>query len=372
MTRPQISVTISEALARRGNETPTGTAFLIYAHAAGPLTPTLCRSAADATAASVPDATAALVGDCLAEGAPGVYILRAAAVDVAAVTQPEWATALAKLTVDLGAGQVLIPGVSTAAAYAALIAHAAATGRCVLLDTTATPTPATVASTAAGLAAGNGAERATIVTPWVTCPGPGGTTHDTPGSVIAAGRAAAGDAAIGHANQAPAGLQRGGAGVSQRGITVTKLFTDTETDTMYDAGVNAIRMVRGKPTLMGWASVTDDDLFHQLNAGRICMQMVSQLSSIAEVFLFRQIDGRGHLYAELEGALRGYLQPLWTADALYGATADDAFSVDVAGVNNPTTAAAGELHAAIEARLSQHAEKVIFNVVVATAEGAAA
>lgn len=373
MSRPQITVTVSEAVARPGADSSTGTAFLVYAGATGNITtPVVCSSVADAAATSAPAPIAAWVGDCLNEGAPAVVLLRAAAVDASAVTQTEWATALAKLTADLGPGQVCIPGVATAAAYAALLAHGDATGRTVLLDAVSVPTASALATTAAGLAASAGATRAAFITPWVTVPASGGTTRDVPGSLIAAGLAARGDARVGHANQAPAGLHDGGAGVSARGTAVTKVFLDSEVDALYDAGVDTIRMVLGRPTLMGWDALTTDAVFHQLNAGRTAMQLVDGITAVCSQFEFRQIDGRGHLYAELEGALRGYLQPLWQADALYGATATDAFDVEVASVNNPTTAAAGELHASVAAALTQHAEKVIIDVVISTASAGAA
>lgn len=370
MTRPQINVSITQAVARRGDESSTGTAFIVYAGATGPTDPVRCLTAADALTAAVPAPMAAWVGDCLAEGAPSVVVVKAAAVDAAAVTQPEWAAGLAKLTSNLGPGQVTIPGVATAAAYSALLAHAALTGRVPLLDATATPTASALVTTATGLAAAGGAERSGLITPWYTVPAAAGATRDVPGSLMAAGLAARGDARVGHANHAPAGLHDNGAGVSSRGIAVTKAFTDAEVDALYDAGVSVIRPIRGNPTLMGWTSLADSDLFHQLNIGRMAMQIVSGVSSVMDLFLFRQIDGKGHLYAELAGALRGYLQPLWSSDALYGETADQAFDVDVTSVNTPTTAAAGQLNASVSVALTPHTEKVVINVSASLADAA--
>jgi hypothetical protein len=373
MSRPQIVVNVSAALQRRGAPTDTGRAFMVYAGAGGPSTPTRCLSAADASAASVPATQAAWVGDGLRQGAPEVWVLRAAAVDPDAVTQPEWATALAKLTNEFGPGQVFIPGVDTAAAYAALIAHAdAMPSRCVLLDGASDVTADTAAAAAAGLAASNGAERAGMIAPWVTVPGEAGTTHDVPGSVIAAGLAARGDAIVGHTNHAPAGRQGRDAGVVTKGIDTTVHYTNTELDTLHDAGVSVIRQDRGEPTLYGWVSVSDDARFRQLNWGRTHMLLGTGVAALVEQFLFRQIDGQGKLFAELEGALRGYLQPLWQKDALYGETADDAYDVDTFSVNTETTVQAGELHAAVEVSLSAHTEKVVIDVVTNIAEGVAA
>lgn len=375
MSRPQIVVNVTAALQRRGAPAYTGVAFMVYAGASGPTAPTKCLSAADALAAGVPAVQAAWVGDALTQGAPSVYVLRAEAVDTSAVTEAEWVTALALLTPDYGPGQVLIPGVNTAAAYDALLAHSAATKRCVLLDGARDASAATLTAAAAGLAAGDGAERAGLIAPWVTVPGAAGVAREVPGSVIAAGRAAAGDARVGHANHAPAFDQGVGAGQVQRGIAVTKSFTAAEQDTLHDAGVSIIREVRGTPTLYGWVSVSSDDRFRQLNWGRMHMQLFYGISALVEQFLGRQIDGQGKLFAELEGALRGYFLPLWARDpnpALFGATADDAFDVDTRTPNSASTIQAGELHGLAAVSLSPHTEKVVIDVTTTIAEGVAA
>lgn len=374
MTRPHIIVNVSGVLPRRGAPTETGTAFLVYAGATGPLVPTVCLSAADATTAAVPDAMAATVGDALEQGAPKVIVLRAAAVDSAAVTQPEWALALAKLTKDFGPGQVLTPGVSSAAAYAALLAHAAAfPTRDVFLDGASNAVAATLATTAAGLAAAAGAERAGVFAGWVPVPAPGDTTRNIPGSVAAAGLAARGDAAAGHANQAPIFDQGRSIGVVRRGTGVTMAYTDAEADTLYDAGVNTFRLVGGVPTLTGWRSVGDDPVFKQLNVGRLAMQLASGLEIVMLKFLGRQIDGKGRLFAEVGGAIRGYLLALYNLGALFGETADDAFDVDCSDQNNPPVdVEAGKLHAAAAVSASPHTEQITIDVLTAIAEGVAA
>lgn len=372
MSRPQIVVNIKAALQRRGAPTDTGVAFMVYAGAGGPSAPTKCLSAADALAAGVPAVQAAWAGDVLTQGAPSVYVLRAAAVDATAVTEAEWKAALALLSDDFGPGQVFIPGVSTSAAHAALLDHAATTQRTVLLDGAKNAAATALAATASGLAAGAGAERAGLIAPWATVPGAAGVAREVPGSVIAAGLAARGDARVGHANHAPAFDQGVGAGVVQNGIAVTAAYTNAELDTLHDAGVSVIRNIRGVPTLYGWVSVSSDDRFRQLNWGRMHMQLFFGITSLLERFLGRQIDGEGKLFAEVDGALRGYFLPLWTAGALYGATADDAFDVDTRTPNTGATAQAGELHGISAVSLSPHTEKVVIDTTTTIAEGVAA
>ncbi|MSZ75523.1 MAG: hypothetical protein F2667_00280 [Actinobacteria bacterium] len=372
MPRPQTTVTVSPALARRGTATDTGLCFLLYAGATGTLTPVECYSAADATTSNAPAAIAAWVGDVLEQGAPKVILLRAAAVNAAAVTQAEWTTALALLTPAYGPGQVIAPGVSSAAVRAALLAHAAANGnRTVFLDIDRVDTAATGAAAATGLAAAGGATRAGMFAGWAIVPATGGTTRELPASLVAAGLVARGDAYNGHANHAPASDQGRGAGVVTRGIGVVTGYSDADTDTLYNAGVNTIRMVNGAPTMTGWVSVSSDSRYRQLNWGRLDMQVAAAAVALMYQFQHQNIDAKNQLYAKVEAALRGFLLTLWTRGALYGATAAAAFDVDVAGVNTPTNVAAGSLNAAMLLSKAAHVEQSNVNVTTTIAGGAA-
>jgi len=340
---------------------------MAFAGASGPTDPVEVITEAAALSAGVPAPQAAWVGDALAQGAPSVVIVRADAVDADDVTEQEWTKALGKFDGVFGPGQVLIPGVHTAAAHAALLAHADSSGRTVLLDGDPEATAASLAASAGALAGAEGALRAGFFAPAVSMPGPGGVAREVPASVIVAGLTARGDSAMGHANNAPAGDQGRGAGVVNGALGVSAAYSDADLDSLHEAGVSVIRLVNGQPTLYGWRSVSADERFRQLNAGRMAMQLSSGVHALAEQFLFRQIDGQGHLYAELEGALRGYLLELYDKGALYGEDAAAAFDVEVADVNTPATAAAGVLHAAVAVRLSQHTEQVVINVVTSLA-----
>jgi hypothetical protein len=373
VTRPQIVVNVAAALQRRGAPTDTGVAFMVYAGATGTTAPVECLTKAQALASGAPDTIATHVSDALNQGAPKVILLRAAAVDAGAVTENEWTAALTKLVPDLGPGQVLIPGIATTGAHSALLDHAAAfPGRTVLLDTESDATSAEIVGIATALTAAEGAERAGLLAGWSVLPGPGGTTRNVPASVIVAGLCGRNDAVRGHANNAPAGDQGYGAGFVTGATALVTNYTDAEHDALHDAGVSVFRTYHGQPQLYGWVSLSDAPEFRQLNFGRMAMQLATGIAAGAEKFLFRQIDGQGLLFSELEGFLRGYLVPLWEGGALYGATAADAFDVDVKGVNDDTTAAAGELHAAVAGRLTPHAEKVVIAGTTSIAEGLAA
>lgn len=366
MPRPQVVVNITAALPRRGTPTPTGTAFLVYAAATGPTGPQRFTSPADVSAAlgAVPAAQWAV--DAFTEGAPEVVTIRATAANLAAVTTAEWAAALGALPTVLGMGQALIPGVETAAAHSALLTHSSNTGRTAMLDTSGAAADILTAINPLN------ADNAGAFTP-VTVPAAANTTRTVPGSVIAAGLAARGDSRVGHPNHAPAGLHSGGAGVSRLATAPVATYTDSNLDALYDAGVNVFDKVpAGGVALQGWKSLSNQVAFAQLNIGRLVMKLRADFQSQMQRYLHRQIDGRGHLYGEVEGGLRGYLQQLWEADALFGATADDAFDVAVAAVNTSVDAAAGRLRASAEIAASTHVERVVFDIVLQVGQEVAA
>lgn len=368
MGRPQIVVNVAAALQRRGATSDTGVAFMAYAGATGETTPVACETVTQIQSTNAPAPVQAYLAGALAQGAPKVWAVRAVAADSAAVTEAEWKAALGKFGDGLGPGQVLIPGVSTPAAHAALLDHAATKGRCALLDSAEGATAAQIKATATALTAAAGSVRSTLLAGWLVMPG----AVAMPPSVIAAGLVGRNDAAVGHANNAPAGDQGRGAGYVHGGrleaVAVTPQFTDTEHDLMHDAGVSVFRTRAGKAQLYGWVSLAvDDPAYRQLNHGRMAMQLTHGIAAGAEQFLFRPIDSQGKLYSELEGMLRGYLAPLYAVDALYGATADDAYDVDVRGVNDAASATAGELRAAIAVSLTAHTEKVTITVVTRAA-----
>lgn len=364
MPRPQIVVNVTSTPVRRGADSPTGTAFMAYTAATGPAGPVAVTSPAAAVAAGIPQAVVDYISDCLTLGAPRVVAVRATAAGADA-TLAEWTAALEQMEDTYGMGQVMIPGVATTAAHDALLAHANTTGRTVLLDGETDATATELAAAAAALASDPGAERVGLIAPWMVMPATGGGTRTLPGSVAAAGLAAREDAIVGHANHAPAGDKGHQAGLVNGATAVTARFTNAELDTLADAGVSVIRPIGGKPTLYGWVSVSDDPVFRQLNAGRVTMALKAEIHETAALFLFRQIDGRGQLYAELEGAIRGLLMGWWERGALYGQNADDAFEVVVAAVNSAETAGRGELHAQVAVTLSQHTERVVYDVSVA-------
>ena len=93
------------------------------------------------------------------------------------------------------------------------------------------------------------------------------------------------------------------------------------------------------------------------------MQIIRDFNTVAESFVFSEIDGRGHLFSQLNGALAGLCQAYWARKSIYGAIPAEAFSINTGPqINTPTTIAAGQINAAVNLRMSPFGEFVTVNV----------
>lgn len=294
----------------------------------------------------------------------GATALNAGADDIVNLVDTQRTAALDKFTADLGPGQVLIPGITTTAVHTALLLHGFTYGRTPLLDGPNTSVAATAISPAA-------AQRSALAYvswggyfagAWVKVPGlyPN-TTLTIPPSVIAAGLMARSDQ-----TQNPNIPAAGENGFVDYALDVTQTFNAADRELLNNAGVNLFRnwfgvRLYGYRTLVDPAGLEAD--WVNLGNQRLRMLIVALGNAIAEKYVFAQIDGQGHKLSEFGGALTGMLSILYTQGALYGATAVDAFSVDVGPtVNTPTTLAAQEIHAELSVAMSPMGERVIIGL----------
>ncbi len=148
---------------------------------------------------------------------------------------------------------------------------------------------------------------------------------------------------------------------------------------LLNLGINTFATIYGVLEMYGFQTAvaqSETTPFWQANCSRTRMWIKAQALAIGENFLFRPIDGRGLLALALKAALDEPLLRLYSINGLYGDRPGTAFNVIVGSVINTTnTIAQGELHAAVEARLSLHAKAVIidlFSVPVAGNVSAAA
>ena len=285
-------------------------------------------------------------------------------------------SALAALTKDLGPGQVFIADLALATVadnQAALTAHCSTNNRVALLST-ADGNAAALEAAATALHADQNARYAAVFAPSVIVPGVvPGTTRTVPWAAIQAGIIARNDGGGLNANKAAAGDD----GTSLYALDLTATYTDTEYAALNVAGCNMARRIYGVIENYGYRSCADPATSQSdwLEFGncRLNMAICAEADAIGEHYVFSQIDGRGVTIADFGSELSAMLVPFYTGGSLFGATAAEAFDVNVsAAVNTPQTIANGELHAVISVRMSHMAEWVVIEIVkVATTQALA-
>src|SRR5215471_10994818 len=293
----------------------------------------------------------------------------------AAATPSALLAALDLFDKTLGPGQVAIPGLTTATDQSTVLQHCADRNRVALLDppSTATTAAALVAA-AAPLQSDTNARYGAMFAPYAVIPGvSGGTSRTVPYSVVEAGIIARSDV-TNNPNVPAAGAN----GVAVFATDLAQHYNDTDRETLNDGGVNAARLLWGGVETYGYRTLAKDGTpaatWLSLGWARLNMAIAAKAEEIGERYVFSPIDGRGRTIAAFGGDLRAMLAPYWEQDALYGATAEDAFQVNVgSGVNTPTTIANGELHAVLNVKMSPYAEWVEIEIVkVATTQALAA
>jgi hypothetical protein len=282
--------------------------------------------------------------------------------DRASIVQAQWTAGLAVFSRTLGPGQVSTPGVSTSAGNVVLLAHAAGNNRVALLDTASTDTTVSaMVSAASTLRLDANAAFGAVFGPWVQIAGvTPGTTRSVPMSAVMAGLIAANDR-YRDAGQAVAGRE-----YPLTFVTNFTDYTDADHEIALLGGINLTKNVFGVRENYGFRSLVDpavDTNWLQFNFARLRMAITAELESVAESFVFSRLDGAGHTLLQFKDSLTGVLGNYYARDALYGATASEAFRVDVGeSVNTVTTIANGELRAVVGVKFAPHAEVVYINV----------
>lgn len=281
-------------------------------------------------------------------------------------TDTQRTAALARLGRDLGPGAVLMPGDTRSAAHTLLATHARDNNRFAYGDAPDSATAATVA--AAGTAArtlGTAlARHIQILEPWLTAPAltAGGATRTIPPSGVQAGLAARNDAA-GNPNRAAAGRN----GISRFALGVKYARTDTERETLADAGVSVIRSKGG--AVQPYDDITpvdptSDPEWLGAAANRMVMRIIADSYDIADAHMFGSVGGPVDL-AAFGGDLTGMLLGWFNIHALYSAddTPAGAFRVETGpAVNTPETLAARQLRAALALKISPNARQVVIQI----------
>lgn len=278
---------------------------------------------------------------------------------------PTIVTALDAFTKDLGPGQVFIADpllAADAANQSALLAHAAACNRVALLSCP-DGTSAQIIAAGEALQLDANSRYGALYAPSATVPGVvAGTTRTVPYTAVQAGILSRNDVSY-SPNQAAAG----DLGQSLFALDVAGHFTDQEYHDLNEASVAMARLIYGGVRTYGTRSCVDPVAVPQwrdFGWVRLNMALVAEAEAIGEHYVFTQIDGRGHTLADFSGDLSAMLAGYYDDGSLYGATPEEAYSVDVGGtVNTPETIANGELHAVMAVRMSPNAEWVVIEIV---------
>lgn len=281
--------------------------------------------------------------------------------DRAAVVAADYVAALDRFGPDLGPGLVAIPGQAHNAVGAGLIAHAKANRRLAAIAPPAASTVTAAIAAANSLRNTTGNEHAGLFYPWVNVPdGAGGVRTISPEGYVAGVRARA--IALEGTWRAPAG----DIAIAQYVAGVETSLTRAELDQLVDANVDPIRDTPRGVRLYGWRSLSTDAVNYRfLNGIDVLNEIAFRAEDALERFVHRTIDGRGHLFAEVETALSGICEPIRAAGGLYeatdgtGAPVDSGYRVDTGpAVNTVDTIAAGQVRAVLAVRVSPIGELI--------------
>lgn len=275
----------------------------------------------------------------------------------ASVVATDYVTALdARATKDLGAGIVAVPGQTSAAVGAGLIAHGVTNNRLAALALAATATAEDAISAAATLRGTTGSEYAGLFFPWIKVPdGAGGTRNVSPEGYVAAVRTRA------HLAEGPERAPGGEISQAEYVLDTVTAIDRATGDELDSAGVSAIRAIPGGGIrLYGWRSLSDDVDNYALLTGRDMLNyLVVEGERRLEQYVFRTVDPRGHLFSEIAAELVGLVEPIRVRGGLYaliddqGNEIDPGYSVNTGpSVNTPARLAAQEVWAELGVRVS--------------------
>ncbi len=267
----------------------------------------------------------------------------------------------------LGPGQVCSPGITNTTVsgiWAALQTHAQARNRIPLYDIDdgiAASTAVSQVGTTFNAITGLGGFWAG----WRSAPGvTPGTTRTIPPSAVLAGLCARVDSQ-GNPNRAAAGSYfplRFCTGPTTLVSGSVDTYNVADRETLKAAGINTFDVRFNVPENYGFRSAitsATDPIFWELSAQRLRMALQADAQIIGEPFVFAQIDGQLSAVSQFGAALSSKLAQYYKAGALFGATQQDAFLVDVGPkVNTVASLQAGVLQAIVYVRMSPFAESV--------------
>ena len=291
-----------------------------------------------------------------------------------AVANDQYTTALGFFNDSFGAGLVAIPEVASTVASAtvdavslAIIAHCNSYSRIAALHGAVDDTVDEIRDLANNVTSGTNAEHVAIYYPWVSVPtGTTGVSRFIPPSGYVAGARARAHSQV--------GPHQPGAGVISDARYVNGVYASIDRatgDTLDAESVNAIRIINNRVRIYGARSCSSDSSnFRFITAQDVVNYVVVRAYEDLEDVLFSPIDGRGTMFAEIEGRLIGILEPLRGMGALYeafdanGVPIDKGYTVTCNNSVNPLSQLIdGTVTARVGLRVSGVGDKIQVDII---------
>lgn len=283
------------------------------------------------------------------------------------VVSQDYVDSLDMFAYDLGTGAVSIPGQTGSTIWTAIIEHAAANRRIALCAFGESDSATDVKSSVASMWSHASSDYAGFYFPWVKIPDPvisGLTQNQSPEAFAAAARSRT---VVQNGPWIP------GAGLVSEARFVTGLVSEVDTATgnsLDEKRINAIRKIGNSIRVYGARSASSDETNWRFLSNRDTVNyIVWGAEDRLEDYVFSTIDSRGALFARIESALIGLLDPIRINGGLYeafdvdGNPVDGGYSVEVSSVNNPLEdLAAGKVSAEVAVRVSSVGDKIYVTV----------
>ena len=292
----------------------------------------------------------------------GTYDGTTGADDIPGITNVQWQAAHDALGVDQGPGILMVPGATTDPIHKISAEHVRTHGRVAFLDGPDTPVAATLVASSKAVTDSIGRSRfCAVFAPWPITAEFG---FKVPPSASVAGKFS-GNMSAGISSNEPAAGENG---ILSNVLGFTQTYSDADRQLLNDNGVNVLRMVYGTPKVYGWRTTANpvaDKKWIALSNSILHRQIIALANAVGERFIFRQIDGEGHLFSDFANALVAHVcGPLFDLGALFGNSPAEAFKVDTGpGVNTPTTIANNQIVANMHVRMAPFGEEVDIYII---------
>ena len=291
----------------------------------------------------------------------GSYSLASGDDDLDTIADSQLEAELATATADYGFGRVAAPGATTEDAHTAILDHCAETFRAARLDFVDSATASDITDDATPLRDLDSAHTGSGFDQWAVVKGTTpGTTRTVPWSAVQCGMEAR-NLAAGLPITQPAAGRHGIPGDFVLGLS-QEPRSAAELDALSDAGVNAVRVVRGVPRTYDDVTLADPvtrPMWEGMAGATAALYIANQADDILEDAMFSALDAKGVAISDVGGRLSGLCLEEYGKGNLYGATPEEAFTVDVGPtVNTQTTIANRELHAKLQLKTTESAHSV--------------